>query len=104
MTSRELRTLTEVLRCLGYGRPISLENFRAPNFALVADILYWLVLRYEPGVKIPDDIDTESQRVQFLAAAAAAMASKARIQCVCTLDEAPAASRRFLRQCTASSL
>jgi len=82
MSHRELRAFAEIMRVLGYPRLLSLDNFRSPNFALVADLLYWLVQRYEPGVKVPDDIDTEAQRVRFLAAAAAVMSSKARIQCV----------------------
>lgn len=36
---------TEIMRALGYPRLISIENFRQPNFELVADCLYWLVLR-----------------------------------------------------------
>jgi clusterin-associated protein 1 len=52
MSYRELRTFAEVMRSLGYPRPISLENFREPNFALVADVLYWLVLRYDPTSKL----------------------------------------------------
>jgi clusterin-associated protein 1 len=55
------------------------ENFRTPNFPLVADALYWLVLRYDPNAKVPDDIDSVSHRVDFLTAAAATMASKGRI-------------------------
>jgi hypothetical protein len=39
---------TEMMRALGYPRPISMENFRNPNFELVADVLRWLV-----GSKIP---------------------------------------------------
>lgn len=57
-----------------------MDNFRAPNFPLVADILYWLVMRYDPSAKITDDIDTESQRVAFLTAASTVMAAKARLQ------------------------
>lgn len=34
------------MRALGYPRLISMENFRTPNFELVADTLYWLVHRY----------------------------------------------------------
>jgi len=60
--------------------PPQLDNFRTPNFPLVADVLYWLVLRYEAGAKLSDDIDTESQRVSFLVAAVAIMAAKARLQ------------------------
>jgi hypothetical protein len=37
---------TERMKSLGYHRRISLDNFRSPNFELVADILYWLAERY----------------------------------------------------------
>jgi len=33
------------MKSLGYPRLISMENFRLPNFELVADCLYWLVQR-----------------------------------------------------------
>lgn len=33
------------MKALGYPRLISVENFRTPNFELVADALYWLVHR-----------------------------------------------------------
>lgn len=36
---------TEMMRALGYPRLISMENFRSPNFALVAEVLMWLVKR-----------------------------------------------------------
>ena len=35
--------LASSLRELGCPRPVSSESFRAPNFALVAEILDWLV-------------------------------------------------------------
>lgn len=35
-----------MMRALGYPRLISMENFRTPNFMLVAEILTWLVKRY----------------------------------------------------------
>lgn len=38
---------TEMMKSLGYQRLISVENFRTPNFELVADVLFWLVHRYE---------------------------------------------------------
>ena len=56
-----------------------MENFRTPNFPLVADIMFWLVLRYDMTAKIPDDIDTESQRVAFLTAVGQVVANRARI-------------------------
>lgn len=45
MSFRELRNFCEIMRGLGYPRLISIENFRNPNFELVADILYWLAQR-----------------------------------------------------------
>lgn len=36
----------ERMKTLGYPRLISMDNFRTPNFELVADILYWLVKRF----------------------------------------------------------
>ena len=36
---------TEMMRALGYPRLISMENFRSPNFHLVAEVLQWLVQR-----------------------------------------------------------
>ena len=79
MSFRELRSFTEALRTLGYPRAISMDNFRSPNFPVVADLLYWLVLRYDPTAKIPDDIDTENQRVAFLSAVGQVVAKKARL-------------------------
>lgn len=48
MSYRELRNFCEMMRALGYSRLISMENFRKPNFELVADILYWLASRVDP--------------------------------------------------------
>ena len=36
---------TEIMRALGYRQLISVENFRTPNFPLMADVLFWLVHR-----------------------------------------------------------
>lgn len=36
----------ETMKALGYPRLISLDNFRAPAFELVADCLAWLTHRY----------------------------------------------------------
>ncbi|XP_022529798.1 clusterin-associated protein 1 homolog isoform X2 [Astyanax mexicanus] len=80
MSFRDLRSFTEMMRALGYPRLISMENFRAPNFPLVAEILIWLVKRYEPQMDIPSDVDTESDRVFFIKAVAQFMATKAHIK------------------------
>ncbi|KAM4738743.1 clusterin-associated protein 1 homolog isoform 2-T2 [Anableps anableps] len=80
MSFRDLRNFTEMMRALGYPRLISMENFRTPNFTLVAEILIWLVKRYEPHVDIPTDVDTESDRIFFIKAMAQFMATKAHIK------------------------
>ena len=66
MSYRELRNFCEIMRSLGYPRLISMENFRRPNFELVADILYWLAQRYDPQADITDDIEDEKGRVEFI--------------------------------------
>uniref|UniRef100_A0A8C6T1Q3 Clusterin associated protein 1 n=1 Tax=Neogobius melanostomus TaxID=47308 RepID=A0A8C6T1Q3_9GOBI len=80
MSFRDLRNFTEMMRALGYPRLISMENFRTPNFKLVAEILIWLVKRYEPQMDIPTDVDTESDRIFFIKAVAQFMATKAHIK------------------------
>lgn len=57
-----------------------MENFRTPNFELVADCLYWLVKRYDPEINITDNIETEDCRVDFLMSAAQALLTKAKIK------------------------
>lgn len=57
---------TEMMRVLGYPRLISIANFRVPNFPLVAEILTWLVKRFDPDVDILSDHDTEEQRVALI--------------------------------------
>ncbi|XP_072273705.1 clusterin-associated protein 1 isoform X2 [Pyxicephalus adspersus] len=80
MSYRDLRNFTEMMRALGYPRLISMENFRSPNFPLVAEVLIWLVKRYEPHTVIPMDVDTEQDRVFFIKAIAQFMATKAHIK------------------------
>ena len=59
MSYREVLKLVEMMRALGYPRVVSLENFRQPNFALVAEMLGWLVKRLEPDSDLPVEIETE---------------------------------------------
>lgn len=80
MSYRELRNFTEIMRCLGYPRLISMENFRKPNFELVADILYWMVKLYDPDTTIADKIGDEDERVDFLTDIASLLAAKARMK------------------------
>lgn len=67
MSYRELRNFCEQMRALGYHRIISMENFRRPNFELVADILYWLALKYDPNTDISDNIDEEVSNTKSIA-------------------------------------
>lgn len=74
---REVRNFTEIMRSLGYPRHISIENFRTPNFKLVAEILSWLIQRYDPSADLPTGLDldrSESDRVMFIKAVAQFMA------------------------------
>lgn len=80
MSYRDLRNFTEMMQTLGYPRLISFENFRNPNFPLVAEILVWLIKRYDPTSDIPTDVDTEQDRVIFIKSAAHLMATKAHIK------------------------
>ena len=66
MSYRDLRSLTEMMRALGYPRLISLENFRQPNFQLVAEMLSWLVRRFEPSADLPHEIETMDERIMFI--------------------------------------
>ncbi len=70
-----LTDFTEMMRALGYPRLISMDNFRTPNFPLVAEILSWLVNRYDPTADLPQDIDTEQDRVIFIKSTAQFMVS-----------------------------
>eukprot|EP00039_Didymoeca_costata_P030795 m.31394 g.31394 ORF g.31394 m.31394 type:complete len:404 (-) comp8313_c0_seq1:387-1598(-) len=79
MSYRDVRNLLEYVRALGFPRHISMESFREPNFSLVAEILTWLVERYDPNSTIPTDIDTEQDRVLFIKAVAQFMATQASI-------------------------
>ncbi|OQR90861.1 clusterin-associated protein 1 [Achlya hypogyna] len=80
MSFRELRNLTEMMRALGYPRPVSVENFRTPNFELVADLLYWMAKKYDPTSSVTEEIDTEEDRITFLTSVTAEFFNKARIR------------------------
>eukprot|EP00586_Coscinodiscus_wailesii_P015784 CAMPEP_0172500316 /NCGR_PEP_ID=MMETSP1066-20121228/136859_1 /TAXON_ID=671091 /ORGANISM="Coscinodiscus wailesii, Strain CCMP2513" /LENGTH=478 /DNA_ID=CAMNT_0013274489 /DNA_START=106 /DNA_END=1542 /DNA_ORIENTATION=- len=68
------------MRVLGYPRLISVENFRTPNFELVADALYWMVHRYDPSIAVHEGIASEDDRVQFLTGIARAISQRTNIR------------------------
>ena len=71
---------TDLMRILRYPRLISMESFTQPNFELVAEILCWMVHRFDPGITIHSAIHTEQDRVQFLTGIVKAIYSKAEIE------------------------
>lgn len=80
MSFRDLRNFTEIMRVLGYPRLISVGNFRLPNFPLVAEILVWLVKRFDPDADIPSEHNTEEERISLIRAVAEFMALKTNVK------------------------
>ncbi|XP_065200297.1 clusterin-associated protein 1 homolog [Planococcus citri] len=76
MSFREVRNFTEILKTLGYRRLISYESFRQPNFHLVADILVWLVKRFDNTYDISDDCSTSERRILLIRSVAEFMVLK----------------------------
>lgn len=70
-----LKDFTEIMRALGYPRSVSMDNFRTPNFELVADALFWMVKRYDPDINVSDNIESEADRVDFLTGVAVVSAT-----------------------------
>ena len=68
------------MKSLGYGRLISLDNFRQPNFELIADILYFFCDRIDSSIDLSDDISTKLKRVEFIKNCANILASKCQIK------------------------
>ncbi|EEB16414.1 Clusterin-associated protein, putative [Pediculus humanus corporis] len=80
MSYRDLRNFTEMMQELGYPRLISMENFRMPNFPLVAEILSWLVKRFDPDADIPLEIQTENERIALIKSVAQLLVLKANLK------------------------
>ncbi|PIC36902.1 hypothetical protein B9Z55_015726 [Caenorhabditis nigoni] len=87
MSYRELRNLCEMTRTLRYPRLMSIENFRSPNFQLVAELLEWIVkkspeiCRFEPDASLDaTSISTEAERVEFVKNAVLLMLQNSRIK------------------------
>ena len=80
MSYRELRNFCEIMRSLNFPRTISMENFRIANFNLVAEIIFWLVTRFDKKAEIPDNIEDEKARVEFIRAACTFFYTNLKIQ------------------------
>uniref|UniRef100_A0A1I7UH02 Clusterin n=1 Tax=Caenorhabditis tropicalis TaxID=1561998 RepID=A0A1I7UH02_9PELO len=68
-------------RTLRYPRLMSIENFRTPNFQLVAELLEWIVKKFEPDAALDAQmIQTEADRVNFIKNAVLLMLQNSRIK------------------------
>ena len=54
---------------LGYPRLISRDNFRSPNFHLVAEIIHWFCQRIDHSNGIQLVIDSQQERLIFITSA-----------------------------------
>ncbi|XP_033350222.1 clusterin-associated protein 1 isoform X2 [Bombus vosnesenskii] len=69
-----------MMRVLGYPRLISVGNFRLPNFPLVAEILVWLLKRFDPHADVSSEHNTEEERISLIRAVAEFMALKTNVK------------------------
>uniref|UniRef100_A0A8L8Q8E0 Calponin-homology (CH) domain-containing protein n=1 Tax=Heligmosomoides polygyrus TaxID=6339 RepID=A0A8L8Q8E0_HELPZ len=73
--------LCEMTKAIGYPRILSLENFRTPNFPLVAELLEWIVKRFDPGATISaEQTTTEQERVLFIKQAVLLLLQNSRLR------------------------
>ncbi|KAL0219966.1 hypothetical protein P9112_005619 [Eukaryota sp. TZLM1-RC] len=63
MSFRQLKSLSEHLRSLGFPKHVHTDCFRTPNFNLLAQIAVFLAKRLDPSSSIPQDTETESDRI-----------------------------------------
>lgn len=70
-----------MMRTLGYPRLLSIENFRTPNFPLVAELLEWIVKRFEPNTFLNNqDVESEQDRVLFIKQAVILLLQNSRLK------------------------
>ncbi|KAH7636607.1 clusterin associated protein 1 [Dermatophagoides farinae] len=74
-----MRNFISVMRSLGYPRQMSIENFRNPNFPLMADVLVYLLKRFDPKTEIETNVETEEGRLKFVMTASHLMVNKANL-------------------------
>uniref|UniRef100_A0A0N5BL73 Clusterin-associated protein 1 n=1 Tax=Strongyloides papillosus TaxID=174720 RepID=A0A0N5BL73_STREA len=80
MSYRDLRDTTEILRSLGFPRLVSIDNFRNPNFPLLAEILEWIVIKFDGTIKIKTNLEHENDRILFIKQCVVILLQKARIK------------------------
>uniref|UniRef100_A0A1I7YFV1 Calponin-homology (CH) domain-containing protein n=1 Tax=Steinernema glaseri TaxID=37863 RepID=A0A1I7YFV1_9BILA len=80
MTYREIRNVTEMLRALAFPRLVSIENFRTPNFKLVAEILEWVAHRFDPTARLSFNLENQGERVLFIKTVVLLLLQRARVR------------------------
>jgi len=92
MSYSEVRNFTDTIRSLGYPGQLNLSTFFRPNFTAMTDILRWLIdsfsnsnsgisgKRLIDSSELPIELDTETDRVMFVKAAAQLLASRLNIK------------------------
>ncbi|KAK0405784.1 hypothetical protein QR680_018193 [Steinernema hermaphroditum] len=80
MSYREVRNVTEMLRALAYPRLVSIENFRTPNFKLVAEILEWVAHRFDPTARLNFNLENQGERVLFVKTVVLLLLQRARVK------------------------
>jgi clusterin-associated protein 1 len=66
MTYREVKQFTEIVRTLGYPNAVGIDSFDVPNFGLMADLLQWLSVLYDPDIVVLPELSSEHGRVEFV--------------------------------------
>jgi clusterin-associated protein 1 len=80
MTFREIHQFTEILRMLGCPLPLGNDSFDVPNFALMAQLLQFLVTLYDPDIVLMPDLSFEAGRVEFIRSTVQQMAVRSGIR------------------------
>uniref|UniRef100_A0A0N4ZGJ2 Clusterin-associated protein 1 n=1 Tax=Parastrongyloides trichosuri TaxID=131310 RepID=A0A0N4ZGJ2_PARTI len=80
MSYRDLRDATEILRSLGFPRVVSIDNFRTPNFGLLAEILEWMIGKFDGDLKMKTNLEHENDRILFIKQCVMIMLQKGRIR------------------------
>jgi clusterin-associated protein 1 len=80
MTFREVRQLVDIVRTLGYPTVLGVDSFDTPNFGLMAQLLNWLGLLYDPDMVVIVELSTEAGRVEFVRSIVQQMAIRSGIR------------------------
>jgi clusterin-associated protein 1 len=80
MTFRERKQFAEIMRTLGYPKPVGIDSFDSPNFGIMADLLQWLTTLYDPDIVVMPDLSSERGRVDFIRSIVQQMAMRSGVR------------------------